>query len=418
MATKLNAEQEWPTIYVAIVALVGLAFLFSVKSVLSPVIAFIALILLISPWSGTRLHLLTTVTATFLLVVWLLDTLGTLLAPFILAFAFAYILDPLVDRLQRRGMKRGIAVAIVIVPFLIAFVLAIVFGIPALIEQIGNLVEHIPTALQRGVNWLEQLRTNAAQIPFLKGEALQRVLNNFSAERVAQFIAAKQAVIASHLWGTVLGVGKGITIALSIIGYLVLTPVLTIYLLSDFDSLMGKCGTLIPRDKRDSWVPFLTEYHQLLSGYLRGQFTEAVIVGVLTWLGLMILGFPYSGLVGFIAGLLNVIPYVGLVVSAIPAILIALLSGDIVSSLLKVAGVFFVVQLIDGTITGPRIVGGSVGLHPVWVILALAIGSSFFGFVGLLIAMPAAVFIKLLARNALARYRESRVYEGEPLPAE
>jgi predicted PurR-regulated permease PerM len=137
-----------------------------------------------------------------------------------------------------------------------------------------------------------------------------------------------------------------------------------------------------------------------------------VIVGVLTWLGLRLVQFPYSGLVGAVAGVFNLVPYLGLIVSIVPVIIIALLSGSVLISLVKAGAVFVVVQLIDSTVTGPRIVGGSVGLHPVWVMLALAVGGFFFGFVGLLLAMPAAVFVKLLLREGVARYRSSRVFQG------
>jgi predicted PurR-regulated permease PerM len=173
----------------------------------------------------------------------------------------------------------------------------------------------------------------------------------------------------------------------------------------------------MPRDKLDKWLPLMQEYDFLLSRYLRGQMLAALIAGTLTWLGLWVLGFPYPAIVGAVAGLFNLVPYLGLIVSLIPAILISLLSGSIVASLIKGAVVFAVVQTLDGSIIGPRVVGGSVGLHPVWVILALAVGSFFFGFVGLLLAMPAAVFIKLIVREAVARYRQSRVYEGDA-PAE
>ncbi|MGQ0813111.1 MAG: AI-2E family transporter [Gemmatimonadota bacterium] len=417
---KVQAENEWPTIYVAVVALCALAFLFSVKAVLSPVIAFLVLVLLISPWSGTRLHLLTIVAATALLVIWSLQTLGSLLAPFVLAFVLAYILDPTVDRLVLRGLKRGLAVTVVFVPVIIVLALTAIFGLPALAQQVQNLVEEIPTALERGVIWLQGMRARllAADLPFLKGEALARALDSFSTERVAEYISTQQAVIGRRLWGAVLGVGKTISIALGILGYLVLTPVLTVYLLKDFDKLIRKAGNLVPRDKRDTWIPFVVEYDRLLAGYLRGQIVAALIVGVLTYIGLWIAGFPNPGLVAAVAGIFNLVPYLGLVVSAIPAIIISLLSGDIIASLLKAGIVFAIVQTIDGTVTGPRIVGGSVGLHPVWVILALAVGSSLFGFVGLLLAMPAAVFLKLLVRDALSRYRASRVFEGETLPAE
>jgi predicted PurR-regulated permease PerM len=180
--------------------------------------------------------------------------------------------------------------------------------------------------------------------------------------------------------------------------------------------LSERAQALIPRDKRETWLPFLAEYNFLLSRYLRGQMLAALIAGVLTWLGLWALGFPYPALVGAVAGVFNLVPYLGLVVSAVPAILISLLSGNILGSLVKAGIVFGVVQTLDSSIVGPRIVGGSVGLHPVWVILALAVGSFFFGFVGLLLAMPAAVFIKLIARAAVERYKQSHVFEGDLKP--
>lgn len=391
--TSIDADRQWPTLYVGIAGLAALAFFFSIKSVLSPVIAFVVLLIVISPWRGTHQHTLTVIAASFTLFIWMFATLGSLLAPFILAFAFAYILDPIVDRLENRGMKRGLATLLVVLPVIVLFVLGLAFGIPAAIQQIGQLVENLPTALQRGLEALPP--------------SIQQRIGKLDEERLVAFVAGKQAMIAQRAWGAVIGVGKGVKIALNILSYLVLTPVLTIYLLSDFDKITAAAVRLIPPERRATWIPFMREYHSLLSGYLRGQFIEACIVGVLTWLGLMLLGFPYSGLVGFIAGVLNVVPYVGLLVSAVPAVLIALLSGNIVSSLLKVAGVFFAVQMIDGTITGPRIVGGSVGLHPVWTILALAVGGAFFGFVGLLIAMPVAVFIKLAARNLMQMYNEA-----------
>lgn len=415
-----QAQQEWPMIYTAIVALGAFAFLFSVKMILSPFIAFILLMVLISPWSGTRAHLLTVMCATFLLSIWLLQTLGGLLAPFILAFVLAYILNPLVGKLERRGIKRGLAVAMLFIPTLAILVLAVMFGVPALIEQIQKVAEQTPAALQRLVDTLELWRTRLenSRNPLFKGEGFDRMLQSFSAERVTQWISEQQAEIGRRIWGAVMGVGKGVTVVLSILGYVVLTPVLTIYLLLDFDKLTARAGSLIPRDKRATWIPFVREYDKLLSRYLRGQVLAGLIVGVLTWIGLLVLGFPYPGLVAVVAGVFNLIPYLGLVVSAVPGVLIALMSGNIAASLLKLLIVFGIVQAIDGTVTGPRIVGDSVGLHPVWVIMALAVGSFFFGFVGLLLAMPAAVFIKLIVRDAVARYKESRVFEGEAMPAE
>ena len=414
----MKTETEWPNIYSVVVMLTAAAFLLSVRAVLSPVVVYLILLLLISPWKGTRFHVLVVMAASFLILVWLLKTLGGLLAPFILAFVLAYILDPIVDRLERRGMRRPFAVATLVIPALGLLVLLLIFGIPAIAQQVESLIEQLPAALQRGVAWLQNLRTRvlAGQIPLLRGEAFARALDSFSPEHVAQYIEQQQALIGRRIWGAVLGVGKGVTIALSILGYVVLTPILTIYLLLDFDRLIARAGELIPENKRATWLPFMAEYDFLLSRYLRGQMLAALIVGILTWLLLWALGFPYPALVGAVAGVFNLIPYLGLVVSAIPAILISLLSGNILGSLAKAGIVFAVVQTLDGSIIGPRIVGESVGLHPVWVILALAVGSFFFGFVGLLLAMPAAVFIKLIVREAVKRYEQSRVYEGEMRP--
>jgi predicted PurR-regulated permease PerM len=414
----VKTETEWPNIYSVVVMLTAAAFLLSVRSVISPVSIYLVLLLMISPWKGTRFHVLTVISATFLILIWLLKTLGGLLAPFILAFVLAYILDPLVDRLERRGLRRGLAVAVLALPALAALVVFLIFGVPAIAEQIQGLIEQLPAALQRGVVWLQNLRTRvlAQEIPLLRGEAFARMLDSFSPERVAAYIEQQQALIARRAWSAVLGVGKGVTIALSIIGYVVLTPILTVYLLIDFDRLTARAKELIPADKQPTWLPFMAEYDFLLSRYLRGQMLAALTVGILTWLGLWILGFPYPALVGAVAGVFNLVPYLGLVVSAIPAILISLLSGNILGSLTKAGIVFAIVQTLDGSVIGPRIVGESVGLHPVWVILALAVGSFFFGFVGLLLAMPAAVFIKLIVREAVKRYEHSGVYEGELRP--
>ena len=414
----MKTQAEWPTIYSVVVLLTAAAFLISLRTVLSPLIVYMVLLLLISPWAGTRFHVLTVVAASFLIAVWLLETLGGLLAPFILAFVLAYILDPMVDRLQKR-MPRPLAVAVLGVPVLAVVVLAVIFGVPAIAQQVESLIEQIPTALQRGVTWLQNLRTRvlAGQIPLLRGEAFARMLESFSPERVAEYINQQQAEIAARIWAAFLGVRKGLGIVLGVLGYVVLTPVLTIYLLVDFDHIVVRARALLPRDKQEKWLPLIQEYDFLLSRYLRGQMLAALIAGVLTWLGLWALGFPYPAIVGAVAGIFNLVPYLGLIVSLIPAVLISLLSGSIIAALIKVAIVFAVVQTLDSTIVGPRIVGGSVGLHPVWVIFALAVGSFFFGFVGLLLAMPAAVFIKLIVREALRRYHQSRVYEGQ-VPAE
>jgi predicted PurR-regulated permease PerM len=416
-AHTLRMVVEWRWVYAAVVVVVATVWLNSIHTFLSPVIAYVMLLALLRPFAGNRRYRTLVITSTVLMALWLFSSLGSILAPFIVAFVIAYILHPLVDRLVRRGMPRGAAVAVVIVPILAILVLSLVFGIPALVGQIETLIKALPETVQRVATTLENLRARvmAANLPFGAGDSVARL--NVDQAKIAAFLEAQQKVIAARAWHTVLGVGKGVTFLLTMIGYLVLTPVLIIYLLKDYNSMSARLRELIPMQQRASWIAFLAKFDDLLSRFLRGQLIEAVLVGIITWLGLMLFGVPYAGLVGVVAGVFNLIPYLGLVVSVIPVIIIAVMSGNFISIIAKSGIVFFVVQLIDSTITGPRIVGGSIGIHPVVVILSLAVGSFFFGFVGLLLAMPAAILMKLLLRDAIARYKASALYRGN-LPAE
>jgi predicted PurR-regulated permease PerM len=406
---------EWRYVYGALVLAAAVLFLVSIQSALSPVIAYVLLLMLMAPFTGDARHSTVVIAATFALSIWLLETIGTLVAPFILAFVLAYILDPAVDVLERRRVPRSIAVALLVLPVLVLIAVALGFGIPALVNQIEGLFERLPAAASRFVEWLAATRESAQRwnLPFLSDEVIARWLDP---DRIAAYVQTRQEAIAQGAWGTVTGVGRGFGIALSVLGFLVLTPVLMIYLLKDFDNIRMRIADLMPHDRRDAWLRFAAEYDSLLSRFLRGQLIAATFVGILTWLGLWIAGVPYAGLVGAVAGVFNLVPYLGLVASIVPVLIIALLSGSFLAIIVRAGIVFAIVQTIDSTIAGPRIVGGSVGLHPVWVILALAVGGAFFGFVGLLIAMPVAVLIKLLLRHGLTRYRGSAMFLGAAPP--
>src|SRR5690606_9132490 len=154
-------------------------------------------------------------------------------------------------------------------------------------------------------------------------------------DRITEYVQTQQEAIAQGAWGTITGVGRGFGIALSILGFVVLTPVLMIYLLKDFDNIRMRVADLMPHNRRDAWLSFAAEYDGLLSRFLRGQLIAAALVGILTWLGLWIAGVPYSGLVGAVAGVFNLVPYLGLVVSVVPVLIIALLSGSFIAIIVK-----------------------------------------------------------------------------------
>lgn len=399
-------------VYSGVLLLSFALFLYTALPVLTPIVLFLVLLVLAAPYARERNVLLMLLAASLVMFFWLLEALGGVIAPFVLALVLAYILDPAVDALQRRRVPRALAILLLALPVLALIGLAAGLGIPALARQVGEIAEATPAALERlrAQAIANQGRVFGIDLPFIDESRLLQPLLALDGERINAFVQQRQRMIAENAWAALLGVGRRLGVVLSVLGWLVLVPVLTYYLLHDFDTIRTRLAGLIPPPRRDSWLGFLGEYDRLVSRYLRGQLLAATTVGLLTTLGLWALGFPYPALVGVVAGVFNLVPYLGLIVSLVPALIIALLSGEILASLGKIAVVFGVVQALDGTVIGPKIVGGSVGLHPAWVILALAAGGLFFGFVGLLIAVPAALLVKLLTVRAVERYRTSRLY--------
>ena len=410
---------DWRWLYAAAVLVVLGALLFSVRAVLTPITLLFLLLLLLSPFAGDRRHTMIVAGICALVLLWLLQTVGTLLVPFVLALALAYILDPFVNALERLRVPRGIAVILLGLPVFGVIALGVFLGVPALADQVEALIARAPEAVRQVEAWAGGARgwLLRVDLPFIREDELLAPLQNLQADQIVTFLRERQEAIARQGWAAVLGLGRGIGTLVMVFGYVVLTPVLTFYLLRDYDRISAWLADLVPHAKRERWLGFLEEYDGLLARYLRGQLMAAAAVGTLTGIGFWIVGLPYGGLVGAVAGVFNLVPYLGLAVSLVPAILIALLSGSILASLVKVAIVFAVVQAIDSMVLGPRIVGDSVGLHPVWVMLALAVGGFFLGLIGMLLAVPVAVLVKLLGQRAIEKYRASEAYLGSTAAA-
>lgn len=405
----------WRGLEAAAVLLVLGFFLFGLREILNPFLMFFLLWAVLMPFRGKPGHGPLVATAAVLTLIWVLHTTGSLLAPFVLAAVLAYILDPLVDVVQKRRVPRVWAIVMLTIPALGILAALLFLAIPAAADQLADVVQGVPVFFQRVADWLEsaQQRILRVDLPLLDEEALVQRLRDVDSAAVVSFLEERRQALAGQIWTGVLGLGRGVGSVLSVLGYVVLTPVLTFYLLRDWDDLTAGLRELVPADRRESVVAFASEYDRLLGRYLRGQITVAIFIGVITALGLWIARFPYAGTLGLIVAVFSVVPYLGLVLSLVPALLIALVSGSVGLSLLKVAVVYGIAQGLEGAVISPRIVGESVGLHPVLVVLALAMGGFFFGFVGLLIAVPGAVGIKLLARVGLARYKASVVYLGD-----
>lgn len=409
-----GTQGPWRIAQAAVLILVAGYFLYSLRTLLNPFIIYCVFIALLAPFRGVRGHALTVTVATVLVALWVLDTAGSLLAPFFLAFVLAYILDPLADRVSAHPrIGRTLAIFLILVPFLAAGALAFVFGVPEIVQQARALIGETPRALETFTTWLQGLTPASLgfDIPFVDEAALLARVQAVDGQMVADFLESRRADLTERAWATVLGLGRGLGAMLVVAGYVVLTPVLMFYVLRDYDRIVAGVQGLIPAGIRPGAIDFLRAYDELLSRYLRGQVSASLLTGAITWLGLLIVGFPYSFLLGATVAVLGIVPYLGVAVSLVPAIILALVSDSIGLSLIKVAVVYGAAQALESTVISPRIVGESVGLHPVWIVLSLSLGGFFFGFTGLLIGVPVAVGAKLLLVRGLERYRDSTLYK-------
>jgi predicted PurR-regulated permease PerM len=397
------------------VVIVLVLFLFSLQQagVLNPFVLYLLLVAVLLPFRSYRHQAELLGLATLLTLFWAVEALGSLLAPFLVAAGLAYILDPAVDRLEKRGVGRTVGIAILAGPALVGLGVAAVLGAPALGDQLLSLIRQMPVLVERLGELAVRLEESLVRLPWI-GQAVGQFVADLEAQDVTATLEARREEIAQQIWSGVLGVGRGLNSALTLLSYLVLAPVITFYLLRDWDGMVARVNDLVPRKQQSAVASFFQEFDGLLGRFLRGQITVALVMGALTGLGLGLWGFPYAVLIGVLVAVFSVVPYLGLVLSLLPAIIIALTSGNVGYALLKVAVVFGVVQGLEGAVISPRIVGESVGLHPVWILLAIATAGLLFGFVGLLLAVPMAVGVKLLLGRVRDAYLASPIYTGEP----
>lgn len=396
--------------------LLYILLLVSVREILAPPVVLPLTLLALWPLRERPGMKIAIGTAVGLTIIWGLKLYGGLLGPFLLALALAYLLAPLVAALEQRRMSRGLAILLVAIPPLAAFVLLIALAGPQLWGQAVTLVSMLPRFATTLLDLLSSVRARAETLPFLT-EAQRTWIHDLNAEELAALLQQNADAILAEFGQWALAFLRQLGTIVGFLGYLVVTPVVAFYLLRDWRPLLTFLEELIPTRERPGVVTFIDEYDRSLGRFVRGQLTEATLVGILTGTGLAILGVPSALLLGVIAGICNVIPYIGLAISIVPALVVALTMDSPLGGLLRVGAVFLVVQFIDGSVTGPKIVGESVGLHPVVIMLALAFGGAVLGFAGLLLAIPLAVLVKMLGSRLLARYRASAVYGATAEPA-
>jgi len=340
--------------------------------------------------------------AGFLLALIALYLLRAVLLPFVAGLALAYFLDPLCDRLEKWGCGRALATTVVLLGFGVFVIVVLLLLIPLIQAQVGGLIASLPALVAVLVARVEPLLRLADE--HLSPEDLANLKSALSSQAgsVMQWIGAAFATVLT-----------GSLALVNILSLIFITPVVTFYMLRDWDRLVARLDGCLPREHADVIRTQARLIDQTLAGYARGQAVVCLVLGVFYAVGLSLVGLDYGVVVGVLAGVLSFVPYVGTITGFVTSMGLAFGQFSDPLSIGLVFGIFLVGQVLEGYVLTPRLVGDRIGLHPVWVIFALLAGGALFGFVGVLLGLPAAAVVGVLTRFGLARYLESSYFRGQ-----
>mgnify|MGYP000325995706 FL=1 len=341
------------------------------------------------------------ITLVLALVLWLL---GPVLMPFVVASVLAYALDPVVTRLQlltRGRMPRVVAVLLVQVVFVVLVLALVMLLVPILMHEVPRMRDQLPLIAERAQAalspWLQRLGVQVTwDVPSFKAF----LLSTFSTSWGDGFT---QALTSLRIGGSV---------ALAIIGNLILIPVVLFYLLLDWRRVVRHIEALVPLPMRRAYDGFVIECDQVLGQYLRGQLSVMALLAVYYSVALWLFGLELALPIGVFTGLAVFVPYVGFGVGLLLALLAGVLQMPLYQAVLMVSIVYGAGQLIESFVLTPRLVGERIGLHPLHVIFALMAFGQLFGFVGVLIALPVSAVLLVAIRHLRAQYQNSQLYRG------
>jgi predicted PurR-regulated permease PerM len=338
-----------------------------------------------------------------LLVIVALGLVQSILMPFAVGFAIAYVLAPGVARLERWGVHRSLASLLVLVAFLLGLALVLVILVPLIQGQIVQLIGSAPSLVR-------SLQDQLGRLILL----LQQHLPAEDVTKVRDLIGAKLAEALTWLASLVQGVVTSSLAILNIVSLVIVTPIVTFFLLRDWETMVAHIDSYVPRQSLETVRGQARLVSDTLVGFVHGQALVCLILAIYYGIALTLAGLNSGLALGLLIGVLAIIPFLGAATGFLLAVSLAASQYGTWSAILIVIGIFGVGQLLEGNILTPKLVGDRIHLHPVWVIFALFAGGTVFGFVGVLIAVPAAAVLGVLARFALARYRASNLYDAPP----
>lgn len=330
----------------------------------------------------------------FVLLLWVLSDA---LLPFVLGAGIAYLIDPVAGWLERRGMGRIWATVILTLISVAVFAVALLLIIPLVVGQIREVLSRAPEILDEVRALADRIIPDAER----EGSPLYRAL-----EGVRENAREWSVRIVGTIW-------SGGMALISFLTVMFVTPVVAFYLLLDWRRLIAALDDLLPREHRATIRSLARDIDHVLNGFLRGQLTVCLILGTFYAVALEVVGLNFGLLIGLFAGLVSFIPFVGSISGGVLSLGVAAVQfWQEPVWIFVVAAIFAIGQLVEGNFLTPKLVGDSVGLHPVWLLFALSAFGALFGFTGMLVAVPAAAVIGVVSRFLIARYKEGRLYRG------
>lgn len=386
----------------ALLLLLG-AVVYSVRGTLSPAVAWLCLLIVyFCVWRGIEMALAAVLVSSVLVIAWGMDGVLSVLRPLGIGAVAAYLCAPLVRRLEGPLRSRLGAILAVMVAILIVVGGVGLAVVPRMISEIVGLVRQFPAYSAQMKMWYGDLLSWATQVGL--GERVE-ALHQRALEDLPGIGQAALEYLGGKLSGFITRVAALVD--------LVVVPFVAFYLLKDGDRFGSVAANLLPSRHRGDVVGMLRQIDGVLGEYVRGQVIVCGIVAALTSAGLALFHIPYALLLGCMAGLFTAVPYVGLMTAFGVSAMVAMFDPSPASAMLKVLGVFAVVQGLEGNFITPKVVGERVGLHPLWVILAVMIFSQMWGVLGVVAAVPVAAVLNVLFRAVADAYYGSAYYRKE-----
>ncbi len=314
---------------------------------------------------------------------WIWEVIKAVIAPFLISIIIAYLLNPIVRLLHQRNVPRGMAVIIIYFTFMLVFTVFFLNAIPTFLKQSRELTEHIPELIQTYQVWLQEFNSHKYQLPETIRLGIDQALQNIEAKTTDYF--------ANLLNGAGGFIQK-------FIGFFVI-PFLVFYLLKDMESIQKGILLFVPRSQRKEFSKLIHDIDEALGNYIAGQLLVSLIVGALAYIGYWVIGMPYTLILALIITITNIIPFIGPIIGAAPSILVAItISWEMAVAVLIVN---LVVQVLEGNLVSPFIMGRRLHMHPILIIFALLLGGELGGLIGLIFAVPILAILRVIVHHVI-----------------